>query len=123
LGINYDFQKLISLGRKMHVSPDTQSHMRHNLVDIFLIQDDRPLSTYKLQESEVYAVCSCPISQLIMVHTQPGYKFKVTIVKSDKTTEQVEVNKESFPFNWDNYHFKIALLGDRYFKGDPNLIY
>lgn len=123
LGVEYDFQKLISLGRKMHISPDTQGHLRHNLVDIFLIQDDRPFSIYQLQESEVYAICSCSIKELITVNTQAGYKFKVDIVKSDKTTDQIEVTRDSFPYNWDDYHFKIALLADRYFKGDKNLIY
>ncbi|MBU1110766.1 hypothetical protein KKB83_04060 [Patescibacteria group bacterium] len=31
--------------------------------------------------------------------------------------------KDSFPFNWDNYHFKIALLADRFLKDEKNLIY
>ena len=107
----------------MHVSPDTQGHMRHNLVDIFLIQDNRPLSEYKLQESEVYALCSCPIDQLIAVHSQPSYQFSVGIIKTDQTTDQIEVTSDSFPYNWDNYHFKIALLTNRYFQGERHLIY
>ena len=36
---------------------------------------------------------------------------------------QIKVNKNSFPFNWDNYHFKIALLAERFLKGEGNLIY
>lgn len=35
----------------------------------------------------------------------------------------IKVNKSSFPENWDNYHYKIAVLADRYFKGEKDLLY
>ena len=35
----------------------------------------------------------------------------------------VVVDKKSFPYNWDNYHYKIALLAKRFLDGDKNIIY
>ena len=123
LNINYDFKELTYLGRKIHVSPDVKGRERHNVVDIFFTTDNNSIETYRLQEKEVYAVCTCPISELIKTHTSDNYSFKVQGIKFDSQKFIINVNKESFPYNWDNYHFKIALLAERFLKGEANLLY
>ncbi len=122
LGKNYNFDQLIKLGRKIHVSPDTLGRERHNLVDIFLIRDNSDISTYKLEEKEVYGICTCPIDKLIKVHTE-NFIFKVPLLTSTGKVVEIEVNSDSFPYNWDNYHFKITLLADRFLKGEKYLMY
>lgn len=123
LGKDYDFEELIYLGKKMHVGPDTKKRMRHNVIDVFMIEDNSKISEYTVQEDELYAVTSCPIVELIKVHTQNNYVFKVDAVKNTGEKFQLSVNKDSFPFNWDNYHFKMALIADRFIKGENNLLY
>jgi isopentenyldiphosphate isomerase len=123
LGITYQPDQLTYLGRKMHVSPDVNGLIRKNIVDISFIADDRPLTSYQLEKAEVYAVSTLPIHELIKVHTQDGYEFSAELFTTDKKTQQVLVNKNSFPYNWDNYHHKIALLADRFLNGEKDLIY
>ena len=36
---------------------------------------------------------------------------------------QTEVNQEMLPYNWDNYHYKVALLAKRYLDGEIKLVY
>ncbi|MFA7301168.1 MAG: NUDIX domain-containing protein [Candidatus Shapirobacteria bacterium] len=122
LGKTYDFNKLVNLGRKVHISPDTKNRERHNVVHIFMTVDNSPLENYVLQKSEVHAIVSCPINELIKVHTQ-DYSFVAKGLDTEKKSFEIKVDKDSFPYNWDNYHFKIALLTDRLIKGDKNLIY
>ncbi|EKD58118.1 MAG: hypothetical protein ACD_57C00025G0001, partial [uncultured bacterium] len=123
LGKRYKPKELTYLGRKMHVSPDVNGKMRQNIVDISFILDNSQLSTYLLQEAEVYAITSLPIGELIKVHSKLEYQFQAEAFVADGKTIKLDVKKDSFPFNWDNYHFKIALLADRFLKGEKNLIY
>jgi isopentenyldiphosphate isomerase len=123
LGKDYKFKDLTYLGRKLHVSPDVNGYERHNIVDIFMIKDDNPLASYMLQKNEVYAICSCPIEKLIKAHADKGYKFTVSSILSNGKEDKIVVRKSSFPYNWDNYHFKIALLADRFVKGEKHLLY
>ncbi len=123
LGKDYNSSDLVHLGRKLHVSPDTKERMRQNVVEIFMVVDNSPLENYKLQEAEVYAICICPLDELIKAHTKNDYFF---IAKGFDNTGQkleIKVDKESFPYNWDNYHLKIALLAEKLVKGEENLIY
>jgi len=123
LGKVYKPTDLTYLGRKMHVSPDVHGIVRQNIVDISFIVDDSPLDSYLLDEHEVYALCSLSIADLIKVHTQPGFEFEVNLLTASGESKGMIVNQDSFPYNWDNYHFKVALLADRFLKGEQNLVY
>lgn len=123
LGKKYKKEELAYIGRKMHVSPDVNGKIRQNIVDISFIIDDSSLQTYMLEVAEVYAITSLPIAELIKIHTKPNYQFEAEAITADGNTIKLDVEKDSFPFNWDNYHFKIALLADRFLKGEKKLFY
>ena len=96
---------------------------RNTVSDVFLFEDDSPLNTYKLEGEEVHALCVCPLEELINVHSKKDYSFSVKGMKFDGSEMKIEVNKDKFPPNWDGYHFKMALLIQRYFDGDKHLLY
>ena len=123
LGKDYDFQELTYIGRKISVTPDIKGIMRHTVVDIVLIKDESNLDSYILEENEVFAICECSINELIKVHTEPGYEFEIEVTDFNKNKFTKKITKDSFPYNWDNYHLKIALLAERFLKGEKNLIY
>lgn len=123
LGKQYKMSDLIHLGRKINVSPDIKGRMRQNVVNIFMVLDNSPLESYRLEEAEVYAICVCPIAQLIKVHTQKGYGFEAKGITNKGERVKIKVTQSAFPYNWDNYHFKIALLTERFLKGEKHLIY
>lgn len=122
LGKHYNQDDLTYLGRKLHVSPDTRGFTRHNVVDIFFTTDNSALETYTLEKNEVYAIVECPIDELIKVHSKNS-TFRAVGLTNERQQFEIEVNQNSFPYNWDNYHFKIALLADRYVKGEKQLLY
>lgn len=122
LGRTYEKEEMTYLGRKMHVSPDVHGFTRQNIVDIFFVTDNSPLNSYELEKDEVFAVVTCPISSLIAAHTQ-GTPFEASGLNNDQVDITVTVTKDSFPYNWDNYHLKVALLAERYLRGEKNLQY
>jgi len=123
LGKQYAPDQLVALGRKLYVgfNPDGTSH--NNIIDIYMVEDNEGLSTYALQAEEVYALCVCPIRELLKVHRDSGHTFSVKARTAGGETIELSVRKKSFPENWDDYHHKIAVLADRYFKGEKDLIY
>jgi hypothetical protein len=123
LNKDYTFEKLIPLGRRLDVSIGTDGTQRNTVSDIFLIEDNSPLVTYRLEKDEVYAICICPLAELYKVHTQTGYSFTVTGRKYDNSGLEIKVDKDMFPPGWDDYHYKMVLLLKRYFAGEKPLIY
>lgn len=123
LGKKFDPAQALYIGQKMHVGEVNDKGQKKNILEIYFIEDDSPLDSYKLDPEEVYAVCSCPVNELIKAHQNPSYAFKAKAMKFDGTMFEIDVTRKSFPWNWDDYHYKIALLADRYFKGEQNLIY
>jgi hypothetical protein len=123
LGRNYKPDDITYLGRKIYVGLDTAGRTKNNVIELYMTEDSTPLNEYKLQEDEVYAIVSCPVSELIKAHQDESCSFEVAGYKYDGEEIKAAVTKHSFPENWDNYHFKIALLIDRYFRGEKNLLY
>lgn len=123
LGKHYTPDKLIPLGKKLYVGANTNDTRKQNVIDIFLIEDNTPLDSYALQEDEVYALCKCPVKELLKAHRDPSYSFTIKARTAKGEMIDLAINKESFPQNYDNYHYKIAILADRYFKGDKDLLY
>ena len=123
LGRHYKSDDITYLGRKIYVGRDTSGKTKNNVIELYMIEDDTPLTDYKLDKEEVYGIVACPVDELIKAHQGKDYSFKVTGLKYDGTKLDLTVTKDSFPENWDNYHFKMALLVERYFKGEKNLLY
>jgi isopentenyldiphosphate isomerase len=123
LGKDYQKDELTYHGRKLNISPNIHGEMTHTVVDIFFVTDNSPLDKFILEKNEVYAIAACPINELLKVHTEQNYSFSVESITNEGQTKEITITKDSFPYNWDNYHFKIALLAERYLNEGNNLIY
>ena len=123
IGKNYLPNDLTFLGRRLYVGVGQDQVVRQNIVDIYLTEDNLELNTFNLQKKELYALFSIPIVNLLNLYSGKFDTFSVTGIKADNTPIEYEVNKNSFPPNFDPYHYKMALLIDRYFKGERNLMY
>lgn len=123
LGKKYAFEQLTCLGRKLNVSPDTKKKVRHTVVDVFMVRDNSGLRSYSLQKDEVHALFVCPVDKLIKAHVEPGYSFIAEGMSNAGKRATIRISQKSFPYNWDNYHFKIALLARRFLKGERRLVY
>lgn len=123
LGKHYAANQVMHLGRKLYVGFNTNGTSHNNIIDVYMVEDNSPLTTYKLQESEVYAICSCPIKKLLEAHRNPNFSFTVKGLTAKGDEIYMEVSKEAFPENWDDYHYKIAVLINRYFNGEQDILY
>ena len=123
LGIAFNFSDMIPLGRRLNVGVGTDGSIRNTVSDLFLVEQSNLVDKFQPTDSEVYAICSCPLDELLKVHVNKEYKFTVKGVKFDRSEIEIEVNQSIFPYNWDNYHYKMALVSQRYFSGESPLLY
>lgn len=127
LGKDYDFEAVSYLGRRVYLN-DSHGLKKRYVVDVCIVEDNSPLTTFTLQRSELQGLYCCSVDDLLRVHTEPDYAFVTNGIRLDVEQEgsisaTIEINKESFPFNWDNYHYKMALLTKRFLRGEELLIY
>lgn len=122
LGKSYDAEDIRYLGRTIYVGFDAKDRELHEVNDVYMTEDNSSLSTYRLQIEEVDAILVCPVRELLRVNQESGYTFLAKGLSSAGKPVAVEVDKLSFPENWNDYHYKIAILADRYFRGETDLL-
>jgi hypothetical protein len=123
LGKTYAHEDITYLGRRLNVAKDIQGRLRNTVIEIGIIVDNAPIESFILDPHEIVAICVCPLEDLVKVQTQENYSFEAQAIRNDRTRYTIKVTKDLFPYNWDNYHFKMALIAERFVRGERNLIY
>lgn len=128
LGKDYEFTSLLYLGKKLYMRQEPPDRKIRYIVDVFLKEDNDDLDSFTLQRDEVQALFVCPITQLLQVHVGEIEGFISHGVRLAPTGQsllpaEIQVNQESFPFNWDRYHYRMAVLAAQYFRGERHLLY
>lgn len=125
IGKDYNFDDLLYLGKKILVSDKSTGEKLRYCVDVFFFEDNNDIFSFRLQREEVAGLYICPLNQLLDVHSGKLKEFVAHGVncQEELASAQIIVNKNMFPYNWDQYHFKIAILAERYFRDDHFLLY
>jgi hypothetical protein len=95
----------------------------NEVVELYMTEDNAPLSSYSLQEEEVEAIFVCPVRELLRVNREVDYAFTASGFDNHGQATELLVRKDSFPVNWNDYHYKMAILAGRYFKGESDLLF
>ncbi|MFA6429473.1 MAG: NUDIX domain-containing protein [Patescibacteria group bacterium] len=122
LGCDYSPESLYSLGRRLNVGSNIRGAFVHIVSHVFMVEDNRPLDAYTLDPGEVSGICTCGITDIIRAYEDPTYSFTATGLTAEKQTLSLTVTEDSFPYNWDRYMYKAALLADRFLKGERPLM-
>jgi ADP-ribose pyrophosphatase YjhB (NUDIX family) len=123
LGRDFKFTDLTYLGRKLYVNRYGNNPDRHTITHVFMVKDNTPIESFNLDPVEVSAIVASPIAELLKAHTDKKYQFKAHGYNNQHQPFTTPVSQESFPYNWDNYHYKIALFANRFLNGERDLIY
>ncbi len=113
---------LVYLGRRLNVSPSTDGHTHKTVIDVYFMQKDLPIKDMVLEAEELYAITSLPIEELEKVWADKSYTFKAKAYNLEGKEIEIEVHQDKFPYNWDNYHYKIVKLAKRFLAGEEVFI-
>jgi hypothetical protein len=123
LGKEYELAAITLLGKRMNVGLDRHDRRIHTIIDVGLIVDDAPLSSYQLQAEEVHAIVTCPLTDLKKIMTDPTYSVELSGLRQTGEPVTIVGNQAAFPYNWDNYYLKMSILAERYLAGETELYY
>jgi len=123
IGKNYAFADLTYLGKKVFVGFDQQTRKLQTVCDVFFLVDNSPLKSYQLQEAEVQGLVIVPVSDLLKVFKDPKHTFAADSINLQGSLSRRKINRADFIENWDNYQYKIALLTERFIRGEADLFY
>ncbi len=115
-------KELVYLGRRLNVSPSTDGHTHKTVIDVYFMQKDLPIKDMVLEAEELYAITSLPILELEKVWANKNYSFNAKAYNLKGDEIEVKVQQDKFPYNWDNYHYKIAKLAKRFLAGEEVFI-
>lgn len=125
LGVEFKTKDFYYLGRRLAVNKGAfDSTNRNVVIDIYLLEDNRPISSYTiLDKQEVYGLCELPVKDVLGLLKGDINKLNTKFLRNDGKEINYAVTKDSFPENWDDYQFKMVRLIDRFLKGEKGLIY
>jgi hypothetical protein len=123
LGRTFQPSDVTHVGRRLNVSYDDKHRERRSVVDIFMMIDNAPLTEYRLSEEEVPALFTCPVDSLLKLYDNDGSTFEATGISCRGEPLTRTVSRDSFPYNWDGYHEKIARMAQALVRGDEPVRY
>lgn len=125
IGLDISMDKLIPLGRRVCVEEFDSNSINHEFQDIFFLKDNRPLSSYKMQEDEVSGLVAIEVDKALDLFSQKIKEFEVDglILEKNKVIEKrFRITTNDFIPMLDNYNYKIMILAKRALNGEKHLL-
>lgn len=124
LGVRVTADNLVSLGIKHDIMDEPNGVRNREFSHVYLLRDDRPLSGYHLQESEVSGLVEMEINEGLRLFSGEIRKVNCPAVRvEDGGVSDFfrDVQVEDLIPRVDQYYLKIFMLADLYLKGYPYL--
>lgn len=124
LGVVAEPDDLVLLGERRLVDNSGEGHLNRELTSVFLLEDDRPLSGYVLQPSEVDAVFDAPITDLLRLFAGDLDQMTLSGVlhagASNAATTSSEVTRRDF-VPGTPYWVNLLVMCERFLNGERPL--
>lgn len=119
LGIEIDYDKLKYLGIHYEII-DVPGFKNSEFQHVYLLEDNRELKDYKLQEEEVAGLIEVEFNDGVdlFLNKKKEIYCKSAFIENNKIIEKIiTVKKEYFIPRLDNYYIKVFIAAERYFEG------
>lgn len=121
LGLDRDFHDWIYLGLKFEVSRNEKT-VNKEFSEVFMIQDDRELSSYTVNNLEIDELVQVKITDGLSLFAGEKEKVDVEGIRWNNNENKWEslntiLTKEMMLPRLDHYYAKIFTIADLYFKG------
>jgi len=111
------------LGSRQCLSEAEPGILDRELQEVFLLRDDRPLTDYRPNPSELSALVRFSLPALIdfLAATDPAGEIEApTLVTTGITTVMIYTHGDFIPTN-DRYPLRVALAAQRVLRGEPDV--
>lgn len=125
LGIRIAEDRLVPVGMRVGVDEFSPGRKNYELQDVYFIVLEDERFDWRLETSEVDALLSVRIDELLDLLAKRVDRIPATDVSAGQgigTTPDQHVTPDDFPPTLDNYYYRIAVLADRLLRGEDHLV-
>ncbi len=120
LGVNVVGSALTSLGTRL-LADDKGEGLNRERVHVFFLADDRPLTEFSPDPSEVQSLLEIPVAKLLLVLNKPGYQASAEEWRPGHDPTNVTIGKEQLVTAVDGYWNVLLVMADRFCRGEEPL--
>lgn len=124
LGVDRTVDDLIYLGIKHDVADVGDTTRNREFADVYLMQDDRRLEAYDLQEAEVSGLAEIEVQDGLRLFSGEAESVNATATRIENGKAIVfsrPIRREDLIPRVDSYYYKIFIMTERYFAGSHYL--
>jgi isopentenyldiphosphate isomerase len=125
IGLDITHEKLIPLGTRVCVEEFDPNAINHEFQDVFFLVDNRPLSTYKMQEDEVSGLVAIEVDKALDLFSEKISEIDVDglVLENGRVKDKTfKIKTTDFIPMLDNYNYKIMVLAKRALNGEKHLL-
>lgn len=122
IGLSVDLSDLRFIGKRISINEAEIGIVDHELQDVFLLRDERPLTNFSLSPAELAALVRCPMPELL--DFLAGWRDSVptlSIAPSATTIEMGVATADDFIPTFDGYFYRVAIAAERFLAGERHI--
>jgi isopentenyldiphosphate isomerase len=122
IGISVLLADLRFVGNRICIAEPDTGVIDHELQDIFLLRDDRPLTVYRPNPAELAAIVRCPLEPLLDFLIGERDAVPATwITPESNVIESGVATAHDFILRHDRYVYRVAIAAERFLAGERHI--
>jgi isopentenyldiphosphate isomerase len=122
IGVNVDLADLRFIGKRICINEAEAGIVDHELQDVFLMRDERPLAEFRPSPAELAALVRCPLPELL--DFLAGWRDSVptlSIAPGAAAVDAGVVTADDFIPTFDRYFYRVAIAAERFLAGERHI--
>ena len=120
LGIHVDHDQLVPLGTRL-LADDSGEGQNRERIHVFLLSDERPLTDFEPDPSEVQSLVEVPIDELLLVLDDPAAEAKATEWQPGSKPRDTILSAQELVGQVDSYWLVLLVMAQRFVDGNRPL--
>jgi isopentenyldiphosphate isomerase len=122
IGIEVALGDLTYVGIRVCIAEPSSGVIDHELQDVFLLRDDRTLTSYRPNPAELAAIVQCPLEPLLGFLAGDRDSIPTRSIAPGSTTIECDIaTAEDFILRHDRYSYRVAIAAERLLAGERHI--
>lgn len=122
IGIAVELTDLRYIGKRICINEVEAGIVDHELQDVFLLRDDRPLTAYRPSPAELAALVRFSLPELLDLLGERRDSISMrSIAPGSVEIEEGTATAEDFILLFDRYFYRVAIAAERFLAGEAHI--
>jgi isopentenyldiphosphate isomerase len=122
IGIAVGMDELRVLGKRICINEGEPGVVDHELQDVFLLRDDRPLTRYRPSPAELAALVRCPLSALLDLFADRRETIHtIEVTPGSLVAKAGTARRDDFIPQFDRYFYRVAIAAERFLAEERHI--